>query len=215
MSDIRVFAKNAPGAAGDGTVVGAHGTLYGDLFTADSFQGLVVAGKVFSATWGSVTTPLATPATTAIAAKRPQAWITVPDGKVIIPIAVHIIVESAGATTQGEIAVATTQNSLGAGTSTVGPTPVNLNAAVTGAGSCTTYSLATADTAAEVGLIELRRFSFAASAVNQDFTWAAKQEGVYPILRGAATLAAYIGGNAVGFYMNVVWVEDTETVFTA
>ena len=92
----------------------------GAAYMADFAMLAALQGKLFGCHWGTVTTPLATPATTAIVAARPQAWIRVPDGTVIIPLNLEITVESTGITTQGEISVAIAQNDVGIGTSAAG-----------------------------------------------------------------------------------------------
>jgi len=175
------------------------------------FAVLSAQGRMFGATFGSVTTPLATAATTAIAARRPMAWLRVPNGSVVVPSKINIIVESAGATTQGEISIVIAQNDVGDGTSTAGtvqPTPLNTSAPITSL--CTTRHLSTADCTLETNPLELKRFSFAASAVNQDFSWRASEEAAPPVLRGPASLMVYIGGNAVNFFAQMEFAELLE-----
>ena len=166
-------------------------------------------GRLFGCHWGSVTTPLATAATTAIVAARPMAWIRFGlVGRAIAPVNFEIEVESHSITTQGEIAIAITSNDVGDGTSaagTSGPLSLAPNSGFTSI--VTQRQLATGDVTAEVGYLELKRFSFAASAVNQHFSWNARSIGVQPYLRNAGSLLAYIGGNAVNFYAQAQWWE--------
>ena len=211
MSDIRVFNQNlTPGRnAGWG---GLRGTQDGAAYLAPYALSASIEGRLMGCHFGTLTTPLATAATTAIATLRPQAWVRIPDGTAIIPLAVNVLVESAGATTQGEIAIAMCIVDPGDGTGAAGTLqPVSLNAAAPVTSNCTTRQLATGDITAETGLRELKRFSFAASAVNQDFTWNAAGNLVVPVLRGPAGLLVYIGGNAVNFFCQMQWIELAES----
>lgn len=216
MSDTRLYVKNTSvGRAGPSTWVGAHATPDGAAYVAPWALSLGLEGKLFGAHFGTVTTPLATPATTAIAAQRPQAWVRVPDGTLIVPLNVEITVETAGATTQGEISIAMTQNDIGNGTSSAGTSgALPMNTAALSASNCTCRQLATGDTTAETNLLELKRFSFAASAVNQVFSWNPGHLGITPVVRGGGTLAIYIGGNAVNFFAQVQWAEVTESDYS-
>ena len=167
-------------------------------------------GRLFGCHFGSVTTPVATAATTAITARRPMAWARFPTGTLIIPVSVRIVVEATGATTQGEISLCSTTNDVGAGTSTAGTSgALNKNPGSTVTSNVTTFQLATADVTLETGLLEHARFSFAASAVNQQFNWP-DQNIDLPYLRGPASWLLYIGGNAVNFYAQFTWAEYPE-----
>ena len=186
-------------------------TQDGALYVAQYALAASIEGRLMGCHFGTLTTPLATAATTAIATLRPQAHVRVPDGTAIIPLAVNILVETSGATTQGEIAIATTTVDPGDGTGAAGTQqPVGLNTARPVTSNCTTRQLMTGDITAETGLLELKRFTFAADTDNQDFTWNAMQSLVVPILRGPAGLLVYIGGNAVSFYCQMQWIELTE-----
>lgn len=170
-------------------------------------------GRLYGCHFGTVTTPVATGATTAIVARRPMAWARLPTGTLIIPVSVRIVVEATGITTQGEIALCSTTNDVGAGTSTAGTSgALNKNPASLNTSNVTTFQLATADVTLETGLLEHARFSFAASAVNLSFNWpdpGSKDD--LPYLRGPASWLLYIGGNAVNFYAQFSWAEYAET----
>lgn len=167
-------------------------------------------GRVFGCHFGTVTTPVATAATTAITARRPMAWARWATGTLVIPVSVRIVVEAAGATTQGEISLVSTTNDIGAGTSTAGTSgALNKNPGSSVTSNVTTFQLATADVTLETGLLEHSRFSFAASAVNQQFRWPDGDTEI-PYLRGPASWALYIGGNAVNFFAQFTWVEYDE-----
>ena len=174
-------------------------------------------GRMFGCHFGTVTTPLATPATTALAAARPQAWMTIPNGTLVIPTSVRIVVESAGATTQGEISLCSTTNDVGNGTSAAGTSgALNTNTGSTITSLAVPRQLATADVTAETGLLEHARFIFQTSigvttTSPQIFTWPAPgNSDELPFLRGPASWLVYIGGNAVNFYAQFKWVEYPE-----
>lgn len=213
MSDIRAFVQATPGRPADGNATPIRSTPYGDLFNDSAIMGYCVAGRLYGAHFGTVTTPLAAP-NAGITAKRPQAWLRVPDGTTIIPLACNVIIESNGAT-QGEVAICTTQNDVGNGTSSAGDSgPLSLNTAAPLTSAITARQLATADVTTEVNFSELRRFSYAASGVNQDFVWAARQQYVVPVLRGPASFLVYMGGNAPTFFCQMQWIELPEAATT-
>jgi len=212
MSDLRGFTIISPGAAADNTWVGAHSDKFGNLYSLPAELGLTMDGRLYGAHFGTVTTPIATQATTALAATRPQAWLRVADGTAIVPLSVNIVVEATGATTQGEISIAICQNDVGNGTSAAGTSgPISLNTAVPRASAVLARQLATAAVTAETNLLELKRFSFAASAVNQDFSWNARSLVIPLVLRGPASFLVYVGGNAVNFYAQMQWMEFSES----
>ena len=204
-----VGAKTPGRHTADGSQLGIRALREGSISVADFLVGAGYEGRIFGVNAGSVGTPIASAATTAIAAQRPMAWVRVPDGTLIIPLYASIVVESTGATTQGEIAMATSQNDVGNGTSTA-ITPVSLNAAAPKTTNCTARRSSTGDCTAETNLHEVTRWSFAASAVDQRFTWTFKDSGVPLILRGAASWLVYIGGNAVNSFTSLIWVELPE-----
>ena len=211
MSQYYAVPNIEPSPAANQTLVGVHSDRQGNLIVEDVNKNQAVAGKMFVANFGSVTTPLATAATTAIVARRPMAWIRVPDATAIIPVRATIVVESAGATTQGEISVAQASNDVGNGTSTasvLGARQLNTRLG-TEAGNCTPRHLSTGDCTLEVDLRELDRFSFAASAVDQKFVYRPQNDGLFSVLHGDASWLIYIGGNAVNFFVQMVWIETS------
>ncbi len=209
MSQFYGVPNIDPNKASDAGLVAIHTDRQGNLIVENANNNKAVAGKMFVANFGSVTTPLATAATTAITARRPMAWIRVPAETGIIPVRTTIVVESAGATTQGEISVCQASNDVGDGTSTasvLGARQLNTRLGTT-AGDCTPRHLSTGDCTLEVDLRELDRFSFAASAVNQKFVYRPQNDGLFSVLHGDASWLVYIGGNAVNFFGQMVWIE--------
>lgn len=213
MSDLRAFVQNlSVGRGGNGTFAGLRMTPDGALYTADFVLSAAIEGRLFGMHSGAVTTPAASAATTAITNTIGSSYVRVPDGTAIVPIYAGITVESAGATTQGEISLLTAQNDIGSGSgaaATSGAIPISLNTAAPLTSNCTPIQIATASTA-PTSPLELARFSFAAAAVNQHFSWAGREFGVYPVIRGAGAFGFYVGGNAVQFFATLIWAEFPE-----
>ena len=215
MTDLRARAKNLTPTRWLSGLHDLRATTDGALYTAGHGLSAGLEGRIFGANMGVVTTPVAIAATVAIVDTSPQAWIRVPDSTVIIPLYAKFVVEATGITTQGEISHLIAQNDIGNGTSSAADVgPVNLNTAVPAASTCTARQDATGAATAPTNPLELSRFSFAASAVNQHFEWSGGNLGVYPIVRGAGSWAMYIGGNAASWYGQMVWMEFTEASVT-
>ena len=212
FGDLRTYIQNlTAGRLTSGNWQNNRGTADGAIYTEEWITALAIEGLVYGANGGAVTTPIATPATSAINILRPQFWVLVPDGTAIIPLRAAVQVETSGATTQGEIAVAMCQNFVGNGTSSAATAgPISLNSAVPASSLCTVRQLATADVTAPTNPLELDRFSFAADADNLMYGWEGKDQSVPPILRGPASFLIYIGGNTVNFFAQVQWAEVTE-----
>ncbi len=198
-----------PPRASNSGMVAAHGDRQGNQYVSDRVRAAAIAGKLFIANHGQVTTPLTTPATTAITAKRPQAWLRVPDGKAIYVVRHTVLVESHGATTQGEISICTASNDVGDGTGDDATELLNANPnRISDTPGTTGRQLATGDVTAEANLLELDRESFAASAVNQKYQWNANELGLLIPMLGDCSFLTYIGGNAVKFYAQTIFIEE-------
>lgn len=202
-----------PGRASDGSMVAVKTDRQGNLSVSDRVRMAAMAGKLFVANFGSITTPLSTPATTVIEAKRPQAWLRIPTGKVVYIVRHTIVVEANGGTTQGEIALATSSNDVGDGTATDATQLKNANPSRLGDTPGTTgRQLSTNDCDAEENYAEYDRESFAASAVNLKFEWNANELGILLPLVGDASFLCYIGGNAVSFFAQTIFIEEDATL---
>ena len=211
MTDLKAFTRNTSVDRVPTGWTNLRSSPDGALYRVDYGFSLGVEGRTFAANMGVVTTPLATAATTAIVNTTPHAWIRVPDGTAIIPLYAKVVVESHSITTQGEISVLIAQNDIGNGTSTAATAgPISLNTAAPVTSACTARNLATGAATAPTSPLELTRFSFAASAVDQIFIWDAAKLGVFPVVRGAGTWAIYLGGNAVNYYAQMIWAELAE-----
>ena len=210
MAEVRGYVENlSVGRAGTGTFRALRSTPDGALFIADANLAASFEGRLFGANMGVVTTPVTTAATTAITNTIAHAWVRVPALTAIVPVYCRVVVESSGATTQGEGSVIIAQNDIGVTGAVAVAGPISLNTAAPVTSNCLPRQLGTATTA-PTNPIELTRFSFAASAVNQHFEWNARELGIYPVVRGAGTWAIYLGGNAVVYYAQMIWAEFPE-----
>jgi hypothetical protein len=193
----------------------ARMTSDGAQYMAQYAMAASIEGRLMGCHFGTLTAPLATAATTAITTLLPQAWVRIPTGTTIIPVSANVLMEVAGATTQGEISICTCTVDPGDGTGAAGTKqPISLNTSAPVTSNCTTRQLATGNITAETGLLELKRFSFVAAAVNLDFTWNAAGNLLFPILKGPAGFLIYIGGNAVNFFAQMQWIELPSTAIS-
>lgn len=215
MSDMKILPvvrTPARNTADTDAMKFLRGTRDGVAFTADFFESLAMQGRIFVANMGTVTTPLTFLVT---AANRPDAWIRVPDGTVILPIFANVVLESAAGTVT-EIDVRIAQNDIGNGTSSaadVGPRSNRTDAPLTSA--CTARQLATADTTAETNPLSVYRRTYArADEAGIDFRGieADRAKMGYPIVVGAGTWEIFIAGTgtqATG-YVVMCWAELPE-----
>lgn len=216
MTDLYGLSTTAtPTRVGEGTKPLLRSTRDATLFTADWWEGLAHEGRILHANMGTVTTPLTFLVT---AANRPDAWIRVPSGTTILPLACHVILESAAGTVT-EMDLRRAANDIGNGTSTaasVGPLSNRSDAIFTSA--CTARQLATADTTAETSPISLYRrtypFAVATAEGHEPLGMYADRAMMgYPILVGPATWELFVAATttqATG-YVIFHWAEIPST----
>jgi len=197
----------------EGAQLQLRGMRDGALITSNWYDAHAMEGRVFGATMGSVTTPLTFLITLA---NRPDAWIRVPDGTMILPLHAIVVLEDyAGTDTEIDVRIA--QNDIGNGTSsaaTVGPLNMRTDAPVTS--NCVARQLATGDTTAETNPMTVFRHQVStANAAGND---AAGQLVItremmgYPVLVGASTWEIFIAATttqATG-YVVMSWIEFAE-----
>lgn len=197
----------------EGASLQARGTRDGALFVANWYEAHALEGRIFSANMGSVTTPLTFLIT---AANRPDGWLRVPDGTMIIPLVCTVALE-AFAGTVTEIDVRTAQNDIGNGTSSaasIGPQANHTGAPY--ASTVVARQLATADTTAETAPLSVWRKQIpTANAAGNDaagsFTVTREMMG-YPVLVGPATWEVFVAATttqATG-YLIFHWMEFVE-----
>lgn len=198
----------------EGAQLQARGTRDGAMFTASWYEAHALEGRVFVANMGTVTTPLTF---LAAAANRPDAWVRVPSGTMIVPLGLTVALE-AFAGTVTEIDVRTAQNDIGNGSSSAAASvgPQSNHTGVPYSSNCTARQLAAADTTAETNPLTLWRKTIpTASAAGNDaagsFDVTREMMG-YPILVGPATWEVYIAATttqATGFVV-MKWIEFVE-----
>lgn len=211
MADIRVVGSTAPTSnTADNGFISPRARRDGTLVTVDLMHALAEDGRVFSANMGTVTTPITFLVT---AANRPDAWVRVPSGTTIFPIALHLALEDfAGTDTELDVRIA--QNDIGNGTSSgadVGPRTLRTDAPRTS--NCVARQLATGDTTAETNPLSVYRLTVnTANAAGNDIAGSRSANRAmlgYPVLVGAATWEAFVAATttqATGFVV-VTWGE--------
>ena len=198
-----------PGRASDSGYVLAHGDRQGNLFVSDRVREAAMSGKLFIANFGVLTAPLVGPATQAVTVRRPSAWLRVSQGKVIYIVRHTTVIEVAGATTQGELLLATSSVDVGDGTGADASLIQNANPKMLSDTPGTTgRQLATGDVAVVTNIAEIDRDSFAADAVNLKYEFNANEMGFLVPIVGPATFLCYVGGNAVNFFAQTLFIEE-------
>lgn len=215
MASIIVNAaeRGSISRASEGAQLQLRGSRDGALFTASWYEAHALEGRIFGANMGTVTTPLTFLVT---AANRPDAWVRVPDGTMIIPLSVNVALE-AFAGTVTEIDLRTARNDIGNGTSSdASIVPQSLHTGNPYASVCVARQLATADTTAETSPMSIyRRTIPTANAAGNDLAGSLlidRSMMGYPVLVGPATLELFIAATttqATGFVV-MHWMEFVE-----
>ena len=208
--DVRQAAVTRATADGTGTK-GLRGLRDGSLSGADWLQVLLLEGRGYVANFGAVTTPLTFLIT---ADKRPDAWLRVPSGVTILPLAVETVLEAAAGTAT-EIDIRLAHNDVGDGTSSPASVgPMNLRSDAVGGSLVTPRQLATGDVTAETSPISLHRRTFplaqASGLTPYEDLWLPRP---CPILVGPATLEVFVAATttqATGFVI-IRWIELPST----
>ena len=210
MSDSYAYGDPTPdpGRASDGSQVAVKTDRQGVLAVSDRVRTAAMAGKLFVANFGSVTTPLSTP-DAAIAARRPMTWLRIPSGKVVYIVRHTVTIEATGDTRQGEVALATSSNDVGDGTAADATALKNANPSrIASTPGTTGRQLSSNDCDVEADYSEFDRESFPLSSVNLKFEWNANELGVLLPLVGDASFLCYIGGKVVTFFAQTIFIEE-------
>lgn len=197
----------------EGSQLQVRGTRDGAIFVADWYEAHALEGRVFSATFGSVTTALTFLIT---AANRPDMWVRCPDGTMILPLVETFALEDF-AGTDTEIDIRDAQNDIGNGTSsaaTVAPQNNRSDAPISS--NCVARQLATGDTTAETNPKTLWRFqvSTASAAGNDNAAGKTVTRAMmgYPVGVGPYTWETFVAATttqATGYGVKH-WVEFAE-----
>jgi hypothetical protein len=197
------------------TNVSAIGLKDGALITADWVQSQVFKGNVYHAYVGNATTPVTLDASWANT--DPDWSLDVPNGRLVIPLRINVIMEAYGTTALFET-MCLCSKTLGAASAGTAFVPINMKTRTGGGSSCACYVGPTVTSGYTAGCFELFRNVQAkavtiATAIDTS-TW---QENVTewnymnnapaPILEGDASLQVWATSQAASGYMNIYWVE--------
>jgi hypothetical protein len=215
-SGLGLYKTVAQGQAGQNEryIDGQYGdhaiTRQGAVITMDQILAWTIAGRTFHCQQGDAIT-LVDFVETSYDEDQPQLAIIAPAGTTMIPLSLSFnFQDQAG--TNNHVAVSTTTNDIGAGTSTSLTVSSMRRDAPHGA-KCTANSLYTGNATAATGLIEIARNidPFVATAAGRlpGFRWDIKTSSVIPVLVGPATLQvhAYAASDGVEGFSESVWVE--------
>ncbi len=155
MADLKIKGQTTgKSREANGNMIFVTGTRDGAIYTMDYILAAALEGRLFHTQVGTVTTPLATHATTATL--QPELVIDVPSGTAIIPVEIAVYLETfAGALAD---VVAMTSTALrGAGASTAGSAlSTRTDRAVTS--GCSIYHTYTGNAVAVAGTVEFWRY---------------------------------------------------------
>lgn len=196
--------------ATEGLKVAVRAWRDGTLGFAEFRDIMAMEGRVFAANFGTVATQLTF---LAQAANRPDWWVRVPSGTVVIPIFFSVSLGAfAGTVTTVSSRIA--QNDIGNGTSSaasIGPLSTNTAAPITAL--TTARQLATGDTTAETNPLEIYKQTInTANAAGNDAAGTIRvkrDEMCNPILVGPGTWEGFIWATttqATG-YVVASWIE--------
>lgn len=195
----------------------ATAALSGDrvVITRDSILQWKLEGRVFYAQQGNAGTKLDW-AETAYDVDQPQFALRIPQGTMVIPLAMNLTIEDTSGATEGHVIWSTTTNDIGDSDTSVSAPIVNYRRDSLYSSSCTARSLYTANATAATGLIEVKRWyiPFASALVTDGkdlwncYDWTYEDPSM-PILIGPATLQVHIYATGDGYhgYGSYTWVE--------
>lgn len=185
------------------------------VITRDSILQWKLEGRVFYAQQGDAGTKLDW-VETAYDVDQPQFALRIPQGTLVIPLALNLTVEDTSGATEGHVIWSTTTNDIGDSATSVSAPIVNYRRDALYSSSCTARSLYTNNAAAATGLVEVKRWyiPFASALVTDgkdlwnSYDWTYEDPSM-PILVGPATLQLHIYATGDGYhgYGSYTWVE--------
>lgn len=210
---IKLLRQNS-----SGEYVDAEGLKDGSLVTVPWVQAQIVAGKGFHAYVGQATTPVTLDASWANT--DPDISIDVPDGRIIMPIMVKVVMEAYGSTALFET-MTLCSRTLAASSAGTAFVPINLRTRTGGGSNCSVYVGPTVTSGYTTGAFELYRASIAkiATVATGDddssrhdgiFEWNIGKQGYAPLLEGNASLATWATSQAASGYIYIEWLEFEE-----
>lgn len=197
---------------------------FGQLYTQDWKQALIVSGKAFYAKVGAFSTPVVGGgAGTVIDLDQPEFGISIPSGKVLIPLLVQVQAQVPLLATDADESeillaadIATAAKLDGTWTNTI--TPINLKTNSAEVSACTVKSVCTADTTDPVLDLELARAVITGDVQDTpaNSIWTRLELNHDPrlpvFLVGPASLFLYWGGTvATSAFAQIMWAEINTT----
>ena len=216
-TQLRVIAQQSSvGRAAEGTFVGLRGTRDGTIFTMGYLQALSLEGRMFTAALGSASAPSA--AMDAYNAVRPEFVLDIPDGTTIIPVQIHVKIDTHGATLNETFAVSSRTQVAETGNNTaITINPVRTDNGGGISSNCTCYGTLTGNGTSPV---TAGSFEFWRSGAPVDFDaageplptmiWSA-QRFVPPVIVGSGSLTVYCSGTTPVGSITATWVELPES----
>ncbi len=216
-NNLRVVAhQQGVSRASEGTFVGLRGTRDGSFYSIDPLLAASLEGRMFIAQLGSASTPSA--AMDAYNADQPEMAVDVPDGTAIIPVSIHVDIQTHGATLNETIALASrTPVELDGNVTAITINPVRTDNPGPGS-SCSAIGTITGN---QTDPNTTGSFEFWRSGSPVDFDVAGEpvptlvlsaKRFVPPLIAGPGSLVIYCSGTAPVGFITVVWMEFPESV---
>ncbi|KKM72131.1 hypothetical protein LCGC14_1423580 [marine sediment metagenome] len=231
MADVRILANQVtPRVVAEGVPHDVRGTRDGIMFTANWKEALLMEGRVFQMTVGSLAaggdiSPITGGGNgTVINQDRPEFIVSVPSGTALIPLEVVVSVNGDVDADTEVIDIILTADTAAAsatpGTATT-ETPVNM---ITSGGVAAAGSYFSAVNTADITdptvsmILDSETLTLAAVSAAGALTYQLKmhyEPEVPPILIGPAALYGYWGGTAAATGVaSVIWAEVPSTRYT-
>jgi hypothetical protein len=200
------------------TKVAVKALMDGTLSIMDFANVMSLEGRVFSASAGSVTTPVTFGAGT-IDTTEPDLQIIVPSGTTIIPLDILLVMEAYGSTALFEFMASIGQGSTVAHGTDTDVTPVNVNLGYGTNTACTVGAASNADAVYQTSnIVEFWRgcepVAVTVATADDDstfypvnYSWKAKDAGYLPILNGKGALTVFAASQAGTGFIQCRWAE--------
>ncbi|MFA5377153.1 MAG: hypothetical protein WC455_15485 [Dehalococcoidia bacterium] len=212
MANVKALVKQSSVARGtEGNFEYIRAINDGSLVTVPWIQSLALEGRIFTANFGSATSPATLDAS--YAATDPDVSMDIPSGTSIIPLKVAVHFEAYGtiAVCETYTVCSKTLAAKSAGTQVV---PANYNTGSAIGSSCLFYTAPTVTDPNTTGSFELFRFlqqNAITQAVNEStdyqFTWSIGDVGFAPVLKGPSSMTTWATSQAATGYIYYVWAE--------
>uniref|UniRef100_A0A6M3XVE8 Uncharacterized protein n=1 Tax=viral metagenome TaxID=1070528 RepID=A0A6M3XVE8_9ZZZZ len=186
----------------------------GALLTQEWVLAQVIAGNVFHAYVGQATTPVTLDA--AWANTDPDISLDIPDGRLIIPLEVKVVMEAYGTTALFE-SMTLCSRTLAAASAGTAFVPINMRTRTGGGSNCSCYVGPTVTSGYTTGAFELHRWTYAKavtiatadddnSIYPAEFVWSYKDHPA-PVLEGNASMQTWATSQAASGYISWYWIE--------